>query len=267
MSNLLTVITAVHAAGAQYLPDAYASLVKQQLPRGWEWQWIIQEDGQTGTVAGHLPYDSRIDFSDGRHGGPGVARTMALSRAEGSLIKVLDADDMLTPDALARDIAALAQKTETGWAASRALDLLPDGSTVGFDQDLPEGPIERGELLRRWEAYGHVPPVVPGTLCIRRDLLLALGGWMALPASEDTGLLLAASAVSQGHFTAQAGLLYRKWPGQSTRQLPHTDPTEREARIRIIKARAEALSFVSVRSHHGIGQAERPLASHAWLDA
>ncbi|MFD7706205.1 glycosyltransferase family 2 protein [Streptomyces sp. NPDC059785] len=245
MNGLVTVVTAVHAAGAEYLPDAYASLVKQQLPHGWDWQWVIQEDGRTGTVAGYLPYDSRIDFSDGRHGGPGVARTMALARAEGSLVKVLDADDMLTPDALARDIAVLTERADTGWATSRALDLLPDGSTVGFDQDPPEGPIERGALLHRWEALDHVPPVVPGSLCIRRELLLALGGWMALPASEDTGLLLAASAVSQGYFTAKTGLLYRKWPGQSTRQPAHADPAEREARIRIIRARAEALGFAS----------------------
>ncbi len=39
---------------------------------------------------------------------------------------------------------------------------------------------------------------------------------MALPASEDTGLLLALNAVSTGYFIPDAGLLYRKWPGQST---------------------------------------------------
>ncbi|QEV39866.1 hypothetical protein CP978_16030 [Streptomyces nodosus] len=49
----------------------------------------------------------------------------------------------------------------------------------------------------------------------------ALGGWMALPSSEDTGLLMALNAVSTGWFIEECGLLYRKWPGQSTAQDAH----------------------------------------------
>ncbi len=36
MPNVITVITAVHAPGAQYLPDAYQSLQEQELPDGSE---------------------------------------------------------------------------------------------------------------------------------------------------------------------------------------------------------------------------------------
>jgi len=70
---------------------------------------------------------------------------------------------------------------------------------------------------------------------------MALGGWMALPASSDTGLLMAADAVSDGYFSAETGLLYRKWPGQMTNQVAHTEPSERAARMRIIEERALAL--------------------------
>lgn len=66
---------------------------------------------------------------------------------------------------------------------------------------------------------------------MRRDLLLALGGWMALPASEDTGLLLALNTVSTGYFIREYGLLYRKWPGQATAQPTHTATEERDARM------------------------------------
>ena len=65
---------------------------------------------------------------------------------------------------------------------------------------------------------------------------------MALPASEDTGLLLALDTVSRGWFTSEAGLRYRKWPGQSTAQATHTDSTERDARMAIVEARSRALS-------------------------
>lgn len=241
MTRLITVITAVHAPGAEFLPDAYRSLQGQVLPDGWDWQWVVQEDGETDVVRPYLPDDHRVGFGQGRSGRAGTARTMGLSRAEGEFVRVLDADDQLTPGALARDIAALTSNGEIAWTTSRALDLLPDGTTVGFD-DPEEGPIERGAVLDFWRAHGFRAQVHPATLCVRRDLLFALGGWMALPASEDTGLLLALNAVARGWFTAETGLLYRKWPGQVTAAASHDDETERAARTAVVLERAEALA-------------------------
>ncbi|MFF7644296.1 glycosyltransferase [Streptomyces canus] len=237
----ITIITAVHAPSAPFLPEAYASLCTQELPGGWEWRWVIQEDGRTDEVRPYVPDDPRVTFRQGRPGGPGVARTVALAHATGPYVKVLDADDLLTPGALARDLAALEADPALGWATSRALDRLPDGSTVGSPDDPEEGPLAPGALLAHWKAHA-LPPVVPGTLFVRRELLLALGGWMALPASEDTGLLLALDAVSRGWFTAEPGLLYRKWEGQVTGQAAHVDTVELEARLAVTQARAHALA-------------------------
>ncbi|WAL72310.1 glycosyltransferase family 2 protein [Kitasatospora sp. YST-16] len=245
MANTVSVITAVHGPAAKFLADAYKSLLEQDLPVGWDWQWVIQEDGETDEVAPHVPDDPRISFGQGRHGRAGMARTISLARATGEFVKVLDADDMLTPGALARDLAVLTSRPDVAWTTSRVLDLLPDGRTVGFDQDPPEGPIERGEVLQHWKAHNYRAQVHPATLCARRDLVLALGGWMALPASEDTGLLMALDAVSRGWFVADTGLLYRKWPGQSTSQAAHVLETEWESRMAVIEARAEALSALN----------------------
>jgi glycosyltransferase involved in cell wall biosynthesis len=241
MTHLVSVITPVFAPAADHLADAYASLIAQDMPSGWAWEWVVQEDGQTGEVAGLLPDDARISAGASRHGGPGVARTMALARAGGELVKVLDADDQLTLGALAREIAVMNEHPHVGWTTARVLDLLPDGSTLGFDFDPPEGLIARGQVLEHWRNHDHRAQVHPATLCLRRELLIRLGGWMALPASEDTGLLLAANAISDGYFVAEAGLLYRKWPGQSTSQAAHIDPDERAGRMRIIESRARAL--------------------------
>ncbi len=241
MTNLVTVITAVYGPSAEYLTDAYKSLLDQDLPDGWDWQWVIQQDGETDDVAPHVPDDARISFGQGRHGRAGMARTMGLSRATGQYVKVLDADDQLPAGTLARDVAVLTIRPDVAWTTSRVLDLLPDGSTVGFDQDPPPGPIERGEVLSHWKAHDFRAQVHPATLCVRRDLLLALGGWMALPASEDTGLLMSLNAVSRGWFIEETGLLYRKWPGQSTHQAAHNQEVERSARMGVIQARAESL--------------------------
>ncbi|MFF8968797.1 glycosyltransferase family 2 protein [Streptomyces sp. NPDC014995] len=241
-SRRIVVVTAVHAPSATYLPEAYKSLCDQELPDGWEWHWVIREDGTTDEVSPYVPDDPRVTFRQGRRGGPGVARTIALAHAEGEYVKVLDADDRLTPGVLARDLAALEGDPAIGWATSRVLDLLPDGSTAGFPGDPPNGPIERGDVLDYWKANDFRAQVHPASLFVRRDLLLALGGWMALPASEDTGLLLALNSVSRGWFSAEVGLLYRKWGGQATGQAAHVDPDERDARMAVVEARARALA-------------------------
>ncbi|MBC9726422.1 glycosyltransferase [Streptomyces sp. TRM68367] len=247
MSRRVTVVTAVHAPSARFLPEAYKSLCEQVLPDGWEWRWVIQEDGETDLVRPYIPDDVRVVFRQGRPGGPGVARTIALAHADGAYVKVLDADDQLPPGALHRDLAALEADPALGWATSRALDLLPDGTTAGFPGDPDDGPIERGAVLDFWAANDFRAQVHPATLCVRRELLVALGGWMALPASEDTGLLLALNAVSRGWFTEEVGLLYRKWDGQVTGQASHVDPAERAARMAVVEARARAMSAIGWR--------------------
>ncbi|MFF4605806.1 glycosyltransferase family 2 protein [Streptomyces sp. NPDC001339] len=247
MRRRIIIITAVHAPSAHFLAEAYTSLCHQELPDGWDWHWLIQEDGTTDAVAPHVPDDDRVTFRQGRPGGPGVARTLALAHADGEYVKVLDADDQLTPGTLARDLAALEADPSIGWATSRALDLLPDGTTTGFPGDPAPGPIERGTVLDSWKTNDFRAPVHPATLFIRRDLLLALGGWMALPASEDTGLLLALNATSRGWFSPEVGLLYRKWPGQATGQPSHTDTTEHTARMTIAEARARQLAHLNWR--------------------
>ncbi|MFE2374712.1 glycosyltransferase family 2 protein [Streptomyces sp. NPDC059398] len=243
MRRRIIIVTAVHAPAAPFLPDAYQSLRAQELPEGWEWHWVIQEDGVGPDVGPYVPDDERVTFRQGRAGGPGVARTMALAHAEGEYVKVLDADDQLPPGALARDLAALEEHPDIGWATSRVLDLLPDGTTVGFEGDPAPGPVERGAVLAYWKANDYRAQVHPATLFVRRDLLLALGCWMALPASEDTGLLLAMNAVSRGWFSSDVGLWYRKWPGQATSQATHTDTAERDTRMAVVEARARALEL------------------------
>jgi hypothetical protein len=239
--NLVSVITPVHLPRAAHLGEAYQSLATQQMPDGWSWEWLVQEDGEEGALANVADRDPRISYGTGRHGGPAVARNLALARAEGSLVKVLDADDQLAPGALARDIAVLAAHPGIAWTTSRVLDLLPDGSTVGFEHDPPEGPLDGDEVFHHWRAHSYRASVHPATLCARLEHVLALGGWMALPSSGDTGLMLALGMVSTGYFTRDVGLLYRKWPGQKTQEAGHVDPAEWAARMRLIERRAEAL--------------------------
>jgi len=239
----ISVVTPVYDPVPEYLQAAYRSLVTQVMPDGWHWQWVVQEDGASGGVGQILPRDdSRISIGSNRRAGEPTTRNLCLSRATGELIKVLDADDQLTPGTLARSIDVLSAHPDIGWTANRALDLLSDGSTIGFDADPEEGRIDCGQVHDFWRSHNYRAQVHPATLCIRQPLVVALGGWMALPASGDTALLIAANTVSAGYFISDVGLLYRKWPGQMTNQAGHHDSVEWPARMAIIEARAKALT-------------------------
>lgn len=215
---LISVVTAAWCPQAEHLAQAYASLCEQAMPPGWRWEWLPQLDDDHGELP--LPTkaltDPRVRPGRGPHGGPGVARTIALARMspESRLIRCFDADDVLPPTALARAIEILSADPAVGWTTCAALDLLPDGSLVDFAGNPPAGRIPRGrgyDPITDTFGIGH-----PATVTIRRDLLLALGGWMALPTNEDLGLVASASAVADGWYIGEPGLYYRKHDSQLT---------------------------------------------------
>lgn len=241
MTHIVSIVTPVYAPAAGYIRETYDSLASQVLPPGWDWQWCVQEDGHTGTVDYLTDLDPRIEVGHGRRGGEAITRNLALARADGELVKVLDADDLLTPGTLDREIKVMAARPHVMWTTCRVLDLMPDGGTVGFDDDPPAGTLEQGAVLGHWLTHGYRAQVHPATMCVRYGALMALGGWMALPAGCDTGLMMALNATSTGWFVREVGMLYRKWPGQLTADAAHTDPVELPLRNLIIERRAQAL--------------------------
>lgn len=247
--NTLTVITAVDPHRSEHLPATWASLAGQVLPDSWEWEWLVQCDGvdqaDQDRVRSLLPDDPRVSYGASRKGGPGIARTMALARANGSLIKTLDADDRLTEGALGRDVHALTgQERGIGWAASRVVDDRGGTRAPHYPYDPPQGRVRSGSVYHAYTKENFRILVHPATLCVRYSLLIALGGWMALPASEDTGLLMALDAISDGWFTADVGLIYRRWSPQMSASDAHNDPGELDARRRLIIDRADALGYL-----------------------
>jgi glycosyltransferase involved in cell wall biosynthesis len=240
--SLLSVVTPVYSPDPDHLRAAYETLCRQTLPAGWEWEWVVQEDGVTGIVSQILPADERVRIGTGRRGGVALTRNMALARTRGTLIKNLDGDDVLADGALHRDVSTLDAERSAQWVTSRVLDLLPDGSTVGFDNDPQAGLLAPGYVLDHWRRHNYRLPVHPTTVCIRRPLVVALGGWMGVPGSDDTGMLVAASVISSGYFISDVGLYYRKWPGQETASAAHIESGEWESRMALINDRAEALA-------------------------
>ncbi|TDD56590.1 glycosyltransferase family protein [Saccharopolyspora elongata] len=235
----ISIVTAVVRGKHQHLFDTYESLASQELPDGWDWQWIVQEDGQTGLLDDLLPKDPRISPGASQHGRASMARTIGLNRAEGELMRTLDADDILPAGALAQDVKALTGSPEFGWCVSPTLDLMPDGSLLPGPCDPEPGPLPPG-VLYEGQAAGHLQ-VVGTTMCTYTALVRALGGWPALFADEDVALMLAVEAVAPGMMLPDPGLHYRKWPGATTAQPADYRPDEGHLRNAAILSRADAL--------------------------
>lgn len=235
----ISIITAVLAGKHQYLRETYDSLKTQTMPPGWDWQWVLQEDGETGVPLANLPDDARISTGTGPRGRAPMARTVALARADGVLLRTLDADDVLPANALAQDITTLTTHPEVAWCVSPALDLLPDGTLRPGPRDPDAGLLPPG-FLADGERDGLLQ-VVGTTMCTYTQLVRALGGWQALPAEEDVALLLAAEAVSTGWMLDSPGLLYRRWGGNSTEEVDKRLPSAATPRRQVLLERADAL--------------------------
>lgn len=236
MPRVITVVTPVFSGGHRYLRDAYESLRQQDLPPGWAWQWCVQEDGDTGVPRSVLPDDPRISYDAALPGRAGVARTMALARARGELIRTLDADDLLLPGALYRDIEALSR---VAWCVSAGLDLYPDGTTTPGPYDPPAGPLPEDIFFT--EQQEDRLSVLAANLAAHTDLVRALGGWPALTGAETVGLLLALEAVTPGEFIAEPSMLYRRHDNQTTGSPRYWRAEESRARLAIAMQRAKVL--------------------------
>lgn len=236
---LISIVTAVLAGIDDHLGELYESLVTQEMPTGWRWEWVLQEDGETGDPLARVPSDDpRILPGTGPHGRAPAARTLALSRVRGELVRAVDADDVLPDDALARDIAAITENPGIAWCVSPAVDVLPDGSLRSGPRDphpgqLPPGHLAEGERTGLLQVLGV-------TMCAHTGLVRALGGWPALP-SEDVALLLAAEAVSTGWMIGEPGLLYRRWPQSATSHVDKAQPAPAEPHRNVMLDRVDAL--------------------------
>ena len=252
----VSVITAVLPSASQHIAEAWDSLKAQDLPAGWTLEWIIHVDGPGRLTNDFTVDDGRVELHQSTtREGPAIARTLALGRATGDLVKVLDADDILTLGQLAREIEVFERFPAVVWSTSRVLDLLSDGSTVGFPEDPPPGVIEQDSVISHWRTHHHRASVHPATLCMRADELRSLGGWMALPASEDTALLLVLNALYQGYFLSEPGLMYRKWDQQMTAQDRFKSSAEQAIRYSVIEDRLDSIA----RLNGGLAAPRRPV--------
>ena len=213
----LTILTAAYGPSATYLHETADSVLNQKLPEHWEMEWIVQEDGCNPALADMLGRYSQAQYeANGLQLGIGNTRNLALSRATGDLVQVLDHDDVLLPGALATLIQRFEQHP-IQWAVGAADDLLEDGTRRSWNSDLPFGIVTAGTANRWADEHGGNWPVHCAGLMIRMEILRAIGGWAGTPVDDDIVLFAALSELSRGWNEEAVTWLYRHHPDQTTR--------------------------------------------------
>ena len=193
-----------------YLDEALFSIRRQSLAA---MEILIVDDGSTDAtpaiLARHASQDPRIRSLVGTGRGPGAARNVAMRQARGRWIAIVDGDDLVAPDRMARLVAE---------GEDHAVDAVADNMIAFYDSekvadhawiDAGSWPAARALTFADLMAGGLGQPPAPelGYLkpLLRRERLAELGGLYqeALMIGEDFDLM--------ARWTA-AGFSYRYVP-------------------------------------------------------
>lgn len=221
MKNKLSILTPVLASPGtrEVLPEAAASIANQQLPPGWEYEWIIMEDGPS-------PQLESFEWPDWAHYrviekqvGEPSARTLALAAATGDYVLAFDADDTLPEGALYNICTTYDTFPSAKWVAGQEATPrhpCPWQSRLDPEDHIPAGWCEPDTLYPFWKRTGQFP--VTFQCSYPAETLWKYGGYPAMPYAGDINLLFAVSTIDPGVVLHDVVLNYRRWSGQMTAQ-------------------------------------------------
>ncbi len=147
----ISVIVPAYNCG-RYLGEALDSVLAQTLPPH---QVIVVDDGSTDdTPARCAAYGDRITYVRQENKGVAAARNTALELARGEYVALLDADDVCTPDRLAKQAAALRANPDAVACCTGFWVFCDDGRVLNaYPADPRDG--ERPALDYYWFVFGH----------------------------------------------------------------------------------------------------------------
>jgi len=188
-------------------------------------------DGAVETLAAQPDARLRI-IRPGRNLGIAAGTNLAMSHARGRYLAVVDHDDLMRPEKLARQVAWLEAHPLHGGVASRARLIDRDGADKG-----PEFTLHNADEHRTFTQFSQAANF--GTHLFRREVLAALPRREAFPFSSDFDFV--ARAVERWPVTALPEVLfdYRIHPGQTT-QRRRREQIVAECMIRVLTWRRRA---------------------------
>jgi glycosyltransferase involved in cell wall biosynthesis len=171
MMPRVSVLMTIYNPG-QYLRPAVDSMLAQTLT---DFELVAVEngssDGAKEIMRAYASSDSRVRFIDlPSNIGRTPALNLALERAQGDYIAVLDADDVAAPERLAREVEVLDAQPEIVLVASHVRCIDETGKVIG-GYTPPTDPVRLRDAL----AYSN--PFCHSACMFRRDAALAVGGY------------------------------------------------------------------------------------------
>jgi len=224
MPHLVSILIPAYNAEC-WIAHTVRSALAQTWPRT---EIIVVDDGsrdRTLSIARHFASKSVSVVTQDNQGGS-AARNRAFSLCQGDFIQWLDADDLLSPNKIARQMEVAAKATDKGilfscpWAYFMYRPHRAWFSPTPLWADLD--PLEW--LVRKWENNAHMNPA---TWLVSRELTGAAGPWDArLICCEDgeyfCRVILASNRI---RFVPEATVFYRatassaSYMGRSTNKM------------------------------------------------
>lgn len=144
--------------------------IESALAQGPRVEVIVVDDGSTdNTPAVLAPYADRVTVIRQDNGGQGAAFTAGIEAAGGELIMLLDADDVLLPEAVDRLRSAASDHPDAVMFQHRLTMIDGDGHPTGETMPEPGRPLVAGDLRSRLLAAPDDIPWQPASgLAFRR---------------------------------------------------------------------------------------------------
>lgn len=160
---------------ARFLPECLDSVLSQTYPVA---EIIVVDDGsQDNTREVVESYPAPVRYLWRPNGGVSAARNTGIQQSTCPWVAILDADDRWEPHKIERQVEALAPVPMAALCYTGCTRVYPDGSRV------PELAVPISKIWPRLR-YGN--PVNFSSVLMRRDLVMALGGFdEELKACED----------------------------------------------------------------------------------
>jgi glycosyltransferase involved in cell wall biosynthesis len=178
MKPLISVVIPTYNA-SQTILETLQSVQRQTLQNI---EILVINDGSTDDLFEKLIMvtDPRVKIFSYPNGGLPVARNRGIQEAQGDYIAFIDADDLWTPDKLAKQLQALEANPRAGLAYSWTYFMEADGRKFHSDRPIPfEGNVLEHLLVWNFLCHGSNP-------LIRRSVIEAVGGFdPSLPSAED----------------------------------------------------------------------------------
>ena len=224
----LSILVASYQA-ERWLADCIESILEQELPAAWEIEVLIGVDGCEATLRQAERLNNKFCkvVSLSRNYGTYVTFNTLMQYAKGELISRFDADDIMLPGFLKRQIQALqagADMTHT-WSIYTDEDLQPTSHVMAHTYYHPEGGLNR--------------KASDGQFMIRRKLWQKLGGFRPWKCGADTEFHKRARQVGARIDLIEEFLYYRRTHPNSLTAAPATN-FESPLRLRL-QAEAERL--------------------------